>query len=224
MLQAVEKRVIPNGVDLEVFQPNEDRVTARKALNLPAEGFIGLYVAVSGSGNPFKDYSTIQKTISNLTQPRNEPVYFVVLGGDCEKMEERDGFQYYFRPFQPDARKVALYYRAADVFLHATKADNFPTVILEALACGTPVVATAVGGIPEQIRDGETGFLVPAGDAQAMADKLQYLMSEPALLQQMGARAAADARQRFGLERQAAAYLSWYEEIIEGWKKQHASH
>ena len=91
-----------------------------------------------------------------------------------------------FVPYRMDLAEVASFYRAADVYLHAAKAENFPTTILEAMATGLPVVATAVGGIPEQVRslagapgawsgaadgpDGATGVLVAPGDAAGMGE------------------------------------------------------
>jgi glycosyltransferase involved in cell wall biosynthesis len=131
-------------------------------------------------------------------------------------------------PYQKDPKRVAQYYQAADLYLHAAHADTFPTTILEALACGTPVVATAVGGIPEQIKSlsannatnghpphEATGILVPPRDATAMAIAIEQLLADTSLLRQLGENAAVDARMRFGLEQQVDAYLNWYQEIIE---------
>jgi glycosyltransferase involved in cell wall biosynthesis len=116
--------------------------------------------------------------------------------------------------YQRDSVVVADYYRAADVYLHATRADTFPNVILEALACGTPVVATSVGGIPEQIEEGVTGFLTPPGDARAMATRIEQLLSDDALRRRFAAAAIESARRHFGLDRQINDYLAWYQEII----------
>jgi glycosyltransferase involved in cell wall biosynthesis len=110
---------------------------------------------------------------------------------------------------------VANYYRAADAYLHAAKADTFPSVVLEALACGTPVVATAVGGIPEQVRLGETGELTPGGDAQAMGEAVVRLLNDETMRRRMGERAADDAAARFSLDRQVRAYLDWFACIVE---------
>ena len=77
------------------------------------------------------------------------------------------------------------------------------------------MVATAVGGIPEQIEDGRTGFLVPPGDPQSMAQVVGALLSNPPLLEQLGKAAAEEAQKRFALNRMVDDYLRWYEEILE---------
>ena len=117
-------------------------------------------------------------------------------------------------PFQSDASHVARYFQAADVYVHSAHTDNFPNTVLEALACGLPVVATAVGGIPKQVNDGETGFLTPPRDPLAMASRIDQLFIDYDLRKSMGERAVADARGRFDLNRQVGAYLDWYAEIL----------
>ena len=118
------------------------------------------------------------------------------------------------RFLQTEPELAATCYTAADVYVHAARADTFPNTILEALACGTPVVATAVGGIPEQLEEERTGFLVPAGDAQALAERLTRLLSDDHLRQRMGMCALEAARSRFDLQRQASDYLEWYSELV----------
>ena len=143
-----------------------------------------------------------------------QSVLFIALGEDAPA--ERIGqTEVHYVPYEEDPKAVARYYQAADVYIHAARADTFPNTVLEALACGTPVVATAVGGIPEQIEDGMTGFLVSPGDSEMMADRIKQLLDHDGLRQQMRQQAAETAQRRFDLERQIHDYLGWYEEIIE---------
>jgi len=93
-------------------------------------------------------------------------------------------------------------------------------VVLESLACGTPVVATGVGGISEQIVDGETGFLVPRGDSHAMAQRIVDLANQPSRRWQMGQAAARYAQRVFSLDRQATAYLEWFDELMAEYHKE----
>ena len=148
------------------------------------------------------------------TEMKGHDVLFLALGQDG-KGEGIGPAEVRFVPYQMDPAAVACYYQAADVYVHAARADTFPNTVLEALACGKPVVATAVGGIPEQIEDGRTGFLVPAGNAKALAERLTHLLSDNDLTQRMGRSAAEAARRQFDLQRQAEAYLGWYKELME---------
>ena len=129
-----------------------------------------------------------------------------------------------FVPHLKKAEDVAAYYQAADLYIHAAVADTFPRAVLEALACGVPVVATGVGGIPEQIRslndtigpeaNEATGIIVPPGDVQAMTQAVERLLADDPLRRMLGVHAAADARARFDLQQQVEGYLSWYESLI----------
>ena len=98
---------------------------------------------------------------------------------------------------------------------------------LEALACGTPVVATSAGGVPEQVEDGRTGFLVPPGDVEAMAAAVKKLLRDETVRRGLAKNALEDICHRFDLNRQVEDYLDWYYEILENWqvekeKKSHA--
>ena len=85
---------------------------------------------------------------------------------------------------------VLTLFRAADASLLTSSWENFPHTVVEALAVGTPVIATAVGGVPELVRDGENGLLVPAGDAEALAAAIRRVVVDPALRDRLAASAA----------------------------------
>ncbi|MBI3427330.1 MAG: glycosyltransferase [Acidobacteria bacterium] len=208
----IETRHIPNGVALETFHPG-DKQAARAALQLPQDADIALFVANSTVSNPFKDYATLEAAIECVaaTRPPRETV-FVNLGE--AGMEKQIGnVTVRFVGYQREPQQVARFYQAADVYLHAARAENFPCTILEALACGTPVVATAVGGIPEQISEGITGFLVPIKDHAALAARVTELFADAAKRYRMGAAAVGHAHEYFSLDRQVAAYLDWYQAV-----------
>jgi glycosyltransferase involved in cell wall biosynthesis len=209
----VEARVIPNGVDLNVFSP-ACKETARNLLNLPRRDMVLLFVAHAAKSNRFKDYPTIEEAAFKVAAKcRDQRVTLIILGERHESIPFENG-EIRFMPFQPSREKTAQFYQAADVYLHAARSDTFPNTVLEALACGLPVIATAVDGIPEQVDDGRTGFLVPAGDAESMAGRVVQLLSNHALRSTMGECAAQIAGHKFGLERQVDAYLEWYEQFV----------
>ncbi len=223
----VDTRVIPNGVDLRVFHP-ADRAAARAALGLPLGARVLLFTAHGIRHNLWKDYQTLRAAVALVAEHlRGQSLIFVALGEDAPS-ECVGEAEVRFVAFQQEQKSVACYYQAADIYLHAARADTFPNTILEALACGTPVVATAVGGIPEQVKplgpasvgtfersDEPTGILVPPGDAHGMAEQIGRLLRDDALRCQLGENAARDARRRFDMARQVDDYLAWYREILD---------
>ena len=209
----VEARVIPNGVDLSVFRP-ADKAEARSTLGIPDGALVVLFAANSLRQNMWKDYRTVQHAVAlAVAQMKARNLLFIALGDDGQA-EEQAAPAVRFVPYQTEPKAVARYYQAADVYVHAARADTFPNTVLEAQACGTPAVATAVGGIPEQVEDGLNGFLVPAGDAPALAERLTHLLSDHELRARMGNQAVEVARRRFDLSCQADTYLDWYRELM----------
>ena len=208
----VEARVIPNGVDHTVFAP-ASKDAARELLGLSRNEKIILFVANAAKSNVFKDYKTVEESVLRAaTRYRSQRVTAIVLGEEGESIAFENG-EIRFVPFQRDRTVTARFYQAADLYLHAAKSDTFPNTVIEALSCGLPVVATAVDGVPEQVDEGRTGFLVHAGDADAMATRAVQLLSNDALRSSMGVAAARTAAQVFDLKKQAEAYLDWYEQI-----------
>ncbi len=209
----IEARIIPNGVDLSVFKPAA--VTeARQRLNLPADSAIVLFAAAALRKNVFKDDVTLREAIRQIASlPIGREVIFLALGagGADEQIGEA---RIRFTGYAPDHNAVAAYFQAADCFLHAARADTFPNVILEASAAGCPVIATAVSGIPEQIIDGVTGFLVEKANALAMAERTLRLLKDPSLRRAMSEVAARHASEKFGMDRHIDSYLEWYQQVL----------
>jgi len=225
----VSSRVIPYGIDLTTFRPR-DRRAARDRLGLPLDADILLFAANGIRRNAFKDYATLRATIERLGAWRRDRRLLLIALGEQAHQEQIGSATVTFVPFTRDAARVASYYQAADVYLHAARADTFPNTVLEALACGCCVVATAVGGIGEQVKSLDvahaaagavrytpgfaTGVLVEGANAEAMAGAAGMLLDDEALRCALKANATADAGRRFGLDRQVRDYLDWYREIL----------
>jgi glycosyltransferase involved in cell wall biosynthesis len=220
MKSAVETKVIPYGVDLSIFHPG-DRAAARDRLGLPQDAYILLFSAASIRQNPFKDYDTLRNALRLVAEKMSEQgVIFLALGEDAPTEKLSENVEIRFAPFVADLPPIADYYRAADVYTHAARADTFPNAVLEALACGIPVIGSAVGGIPEQVRDIHsheypTGILVPVGDAEAMANAILQLVEKDFRLE-LGSHAVLDARWNYDLNHYVQSYLKWFSEILVG--------
>ena len=209
----VQAKLIPNGTDLKIFHPG-DRLEARRQLKLPEDAYILLFIANSIRKNIWKDYETLRNAFSLLAKSYcDKQLIFLALGE--ESPPEKIGNAWIkFIPYEKNPAIMSLYYQASDVYVHAARVETFGNTIVEAMACGIPVVATAVGGIPEIVDPGVTGYLTPCGDAGSMAERIDLLLSDEARRDNMGERAAQKAAREYDLEMCANRYLCWYREIL----------
>jgi len=183
-LPADRVRVIPNGVDPTVFSPMV-RPEARRLCGLPESATVLLTVAgiYEGKGQhaviaalPFLVARYPEALYVMVGSPRPGETYQRRLQGAIRKLGlERHVL---FAGPRPQA-ELRSWFSAADVSVLATQSEGWPNVLLESLACGTPVVATRVGGSPEIVRYGEDGLLVPYGDAAALRDALLRAVEQP---------------------------------------------
>lgn len=103
-----------------------------------------------------------------------------------------------------------------DVFVLASTSEGFPLVTLEAMAAGKPMVVTRCGGPPEAVEDARTGFLVPPGDADALAEKITAVLADPARAAAMGAAGRERVQREFTLEKMVREYEQLYERVVDG--------
>lgn len=202
--------VIPNAVDLCCFQPR-DRDRVRNQLGIEPETALLLFVAASLS-NPVKGIATLLAALPQLIATSRIPVQVVCIGTVPEHLPNG------VRSLGPiaDSQQLAGLYAAADLLVVPSLMDNAPNVIAEAHACGLPVLASAVGGIPEMIEPGQTGALVPPADCDALAlailELLPIVMSDRMA---WSTRCRAFAEQRYAPERVAEQHLELYQHVIE---------
>ncbi|MBI5164739.1 MAG: glycosyltransferase [Magnetospirillum sp.] len=218
----VEAKVIHNGVD-DAFFAAPARLDARRALGLAEDAAVLLFAANSIRANEWKDFATLRVALGQLGEGWSGRSLLLIALGEAGETERLGAAELRFVPFETDARRVARWFSAADLYLHASKVETFSLTIAEAMACGTPVVATEAGAVAERIRDlgsvgadTATGVLVAAGDAQAMAAAARRLLTDDGLAVALGNNARAEAERLYRMERQAAAYLTWFSAIRAG--------
>ena len=178
--------IVPPGVDHAFFGPG-DSVQARRALGLPATGALLLFV---GRIQPLKGAHVAVEALAELVD-RSIDANLVIVGGPSgpeglatiealHNIVEARGIagRVIFRPPQPH-ELLSSYYRAADVTVTPSRSESFGLVALESSACGTPVVASAVGGLTTLIDDGTTGVLIDGPDPSAYADAIASIVTEP---------------------------------------------
>lgn len=112
-------------------------------------------------------------------------------------------------------RDVYQYLRCAYAFALSSELEGAPLSLLEAMSCGLPVVATAVGGIPEIVQDGTNGLLVPLGDIDALADKLFAILSDPTLASRLGAQARQTILEQHTIDKVLPQYEAVYESVLQ---------
>jgi len=182
---------IPCGVDTDLFAPG-DRAAARARLGLDDRPVL-LWV---GRVAPIKGLDTLLDAVARLSPDGR--VRLLIVGGDVdEPMSEHeaslrrriarlglDGSVCFVGP-QPQS-VLPLYYAAADVTVLPSYYESFGMVALEAMACGSPVIASRVGGLVTTVRDGVTGFLIPEGDVGALAERISALIADPDLRWRVG--------------------------------------
>jgi teichuronic acid biosynthesis glycosyltransferase TuaC len=170
-------RVIPNGIDGNVFRPL-NRTEAREKLGLPFDSTILLSV---GALAERKGHHRILQVLPQIVSVYPKLLYVVVGGGGAEgdigpllnRMSSELGLEEHVRLVGPRPHdEIALWLAAADLFCLATSNEGMANVLVEALACGVPVVATRVGGNAELINEGTNGFLISLGDDLALRHAL----------------------------------------------------
>ncbi|MEV6317552.1 D-inositol-3-phosphate glycosyltransferase [Streptomyces sp. NPDC051776] len=212
--------VVHPGVNLERFRPGEGRAAARARLGLPQDALIPLF---AGRIQPLKAPDILLRAIAELLeeQPRlRERLVVPIVGGPSgsglakpeglQKLAARLGICDVVR-FRPPVgqEQLADWYRAASVLVMPSYNESFGLVAVEAQACGTPVIAAAVGGLPVAVRDGASGFLVSGHDPADYARALRRFSDDPSLTERMGAEAARHAAS-FGWDTAAAATADLY--------------
>lgn len=189
LLGRFEVRVIPQGIDTTTFAP-VDRAAVRAELGIP-EDSTALMFAATALGRPHgreldrKGGDLLMAGLAGIAPERRERATAILMGGGSDQMAAHlraEGFRVVDAGWVADERRKAELYGAADLFVFPTRADNAPLVIVEALACGTPVVSFDVGGVGEAVRPGETGVLVPGGDVGALTEVLGRAIDDLASL------------------------------------------
>jgi glycosyltransferase involved in cell wall biosynthesis len=203
-------RHINNGIDTDVFAPS-DRAAARRSLGLPQEKTVIVFVADS-LRNPFKDFSLLVAALQGMSRDDKERCALLLIGGGAVAPGSFDGFHVVSCGYVEDDARKALILGAADFMAFPSKADNQPLVVLEAMACGCPVVATTVGGIPELVVDGETGVLVRDPSPDSFRQAIRSAMRSGARLADMAAKARAKAVADHSLSSCAGQYIGLYME------------
>lgn len=202
--------VIPFGVDTKRFNATVSDVSTGLQPELPVVGTVCRLV------EPKKGLRYLLEAVAQLEQAAGKPVCQVLCVGDGPAKEdlraltERLGIASRV-VFTGMRRDIPQLLSLMDVFILPSLYEGFGIAILEAMAAGKPVVATTVGGIPEFVQQGQTGFLVPPGDAQALALAMKQLLEEPEKARAVGGQGRELVKKRFSIESVVRQHEQLYE-------------
>jgi glycosyltransferase involved in cell wall biosynthesis len=209
---------IPNGVDILRFRPpREDETAARTRWRFGARHV----VLICGHLSDVKGHPTFLRAAARIAAEL-PGCAFLALGGETaqkgfraelERLARELGIAalVHFLGFRDDVPAII---QAADVMALPSRDEGLPLAVLEAMACGRPVVSTPVGGVPEAITDGETGLLVQPDDPEALAGAVLRILRDTELARRLGAAARRRVEKQFSLDRFAAQVVDLYEELL----------
>ncbi|MFN0095690.1 MAG: glycosyltransferase [Dehalococcoidia bacterium] len=207
---------IPCGVDLDLFTPR-DRDASRQALALDGERPVILWVG------RLEKLKGVDVLISAAAQLERRDFTLLIVGGDDRASSLRHELERQARDFGIEANvrfegavahdDLPTYYSAADLCVVPSYYESFGLVAVEAMACGTPVVASRVGGLVSTVVDGVTGFLIPWRCPEPFAEKMELLLANPELRANFSA-AARRSVERFRWSRIGADMASFYEHLF----------
>jgi glycosyltransferase involved in cell wall biosynthesis len=204
---------IPTGIDVSTFRPMP-RAEARRLLDLPADVPMLLFGAMDSTTNSRKGFAPLRRALGRFAKtPSARGAVAVVFGGETDAAKDVEGLPLIHVGRIVEQERLARLYAAADVLVAPFIEDNLPNVVLEALSCGTPVVAFSAGGIPDAVEHQHNGVLVPVGDADGLAEGIAWAL-DPARKAALDAAARATALSRFDIVQCARAYRDLFAEII----------
>ncbi|HSD51858.1 MAG TPA: glycosyltransferase family 4 protein [Candidatus Methylomirabilis sp.] len=213
-LGAIPRHRIPNGVDLSLFSPatGDERRTLRARLGLPEDRILCAFV---GRLTHQKDPDLLLQAWALV--PRSQAHLVLVGDGPLRSRLEacvNSGPRKAQITFTGASANVVRYLKAADLLVLPSRAEGMSNVILEAMACGLPIVATDLPGNRDVLgEDGKLGLLVPVGNPAPLAEAIETLVASADLRRELGRAARIEVEMRFDIQRVVGQYLSLYEEL-----------
>jgi len=199
--------VIPNSIDVNTFKPDRKRADRIRVI------FSGRLIALKGP-------QLIIKAMPQVLREHKDAVFVFAGAGRREpyrRMLQETGIsEENFDFCYIDYWNMPQFYSSGDMLVLPSLLESFPMSVLEAMACGLPVVASDVGDVAELVKDGETGFLITKGDYQALAGRINQLLGDEALREEMGKNARNLVVKNYSLEMMGERTLKVYQESLEG--------
>jgi glycosyltransferase involved in cell wall biosynthesis len=205
---------IPFGIDTHLYQPL-DPERCRSLLRIPAGKKVVLFVAEELNRH-LKGSDLLVQALRSLPEALKRDTLLLLLGRGGGTFAKLVDMPMLDLGFVSSDHLKAIVYSAADIFVSPTRAESFGLVLLESMACGTPLVSFRVGGVPDLVRPGVTGYLAQPGDAYDLAKGIVQLLEDEPLRLSLRQQCRLVATREYSLELYIHRYLSLYRSLIEG--------
>lgn len=212
MLATFEVRHIPHGINTQVYQPIEKKL-ARTLLGIPDNKKI-LIFGVETTKRPLKGADLLVMALQRLPDALKQELVLLTFGNETEGIIKETGIPSIPLGYLRNDHMKAIAFSAADLFIHPSRAENSPLVILESMACGTPVASFAVGGVPELVRDGITGQLAKPEHAGDLTRVIEEMISNPEALNTMRQHCRNIVLKEYPIELQVSRTIDLYHRLI----------
>ena len=206
--------VIPNAIDTEIYKPS-NKVAARAAYNLPQEKYLILFSAFSATTDKRKGYQFLLLALEKLSKAGwGSKAELVVIGASKPESPPDMGMTVHYMGRMHDEISQVLLYSAADVVVAPSMQENLSNTVMESLACGTPVVAFNIGGMPDMINHLINGYLATPFEFNDLANGIMWVFESKERDDRLSKQARETAEKRFSLETVANQYLTLYRDIL----------
>lgn len=207
LLGGAEIHTIAHGLDLDIFHPM-DRAVARAALGVPLDRPLIAFGAMFALLDWNKGADLLTEALNQLDIDAD----LLIFGSDSvpENLKRTS----YTAGTLTDEKRIAQVYAAADVMIVPSRSENLPNTIIESLACGTPVVAFRIGGIPDLIEHQVNGYLAEPFDTEDLARGIAWVLEDPERHARLRAAARAKAEREYEITHIARRYLALYEDVL----------
>ncbi|MBW4649280.1 MAG: glycosyltransferase family 4 protein [Kastovskya adunca ATA6-11-RM4] len=213
MLNQFPIHYIPYGIDTEAYQPLECE-QCRSLLGIPAGKKVLMFCAASLT-DARKGGKLLLSALSSLPAALKAETVLLILGEGGEAISEAVGIPTLNLGYVSSDRLKAIAYSAADLFIFPTQADNLPLVLQESMACGTPMVSFKVGGVPDLVRPGITGYLAQPEDVEDFCNGIVQLLEDRELRDRLSQQCRTIALEEYPLKLQAERYIKLYRQVLQ---------
>lgn len=204
---------IPNGIDTNRYRPLEKNET-RDNIGIPREARVIYFSSEKIGTSDYKGGPMLLEILHALHTQLQEDVHLIMLGGgELKGLSAMNRFVVHRAGYIHSETDMIKYINAADLLLYPTKADNFPNVLVESIACGVPCVTFDIGGCREIILDGENGFLVQPFEVRIFSERIQLLLNNKMLRNKLSVRGREIAVEKYSLRKMGEEYYRLFNEL-----------